>query len=318
MRTYSPNKIKKMLGCQGFELLPNFYMERGSIIHSILENPDDYSRVYSVYRGEVNTYKHNHNFFEYEAIADGIIKQYPALFTSDWSTEIELNYEVKNDSIMGSFILTGIIDKLLISGNHATIIDWKTGHNIANPNVFLDVFQAYFYSLLVMLHYTEVEKTHFVYMYVDANKRIDLTFNRKDINRIYQAIRGLIMGAEYTHNSYKFGSHCGFCKRLTECPLVDHNLNIMWTDKERLNVQQIKALKKTVEAIYQERKAELVETLPTEQVKVYNYYYVEPSKMDLETLLSVLGDSLKVDKKTASELQKKGIQVENRQTKGVK
>jgi len=318
--TYTVSSIKRLLGCSQFQRKEtSIALEKGSIIHGILENPTGYDKTGSTYRGEKRPYVFEHDLDEYEQIAENTIKTHPEYFEGNWITETELNLYLK-DEMFGDIELNGILDKLRLTPDKATIIDWKTGVTRADINNPLDMLQALFYTFLVMYTYQDIPLVEFSYVYIEQNHKISVTTlnNFENRERIYRSIKMWLFATKYAGGSLKIGTGCTYCGRLTSCPFVSQELALLESNPERLDVKQIKLLKSLITKIYDVRKNELIEELPEDKVKLMNYYYVEKNELTFEKLFELVPDTIRITKAVADKLMDSQIPIINKQTKTLK
>lgn len=320
MIAFTPSKITKMLGCSGFDgSKKTLALERGSIIHSIIDNSNNYNKEFSVYRGDKTPFQFEHNFKEYEELVDDIKEDYPQFFTQDWLKEVELSITY-NDKFLGEIEFNGIIDKLQLKEKEATLVDWKTGATRANKDNPIEMLQSIFYSFLVMQKYQYLEKVTFNYVYVEQSHIITQTIVNSPESRknLYRYLRMWAFAAIQNKGTYKVTSKCNWCQKLTTCPFIDEELKAIELEKDRLTVEKVKLYKSLISSIYDSRKKEIIDESPTDKIKIMNYFYV--AKNDLETgdLLELMPDIIKVNKVKAKELEEKGVHVENRKTKALR
>jgi hypothetical protein len=317
---YTVSSIKRLLGCSQFQKKEASYaLERGSIIHSILENPAGYDRTGSIYRGEKRPYNLEHDFDEYEQIVENTMKTYPEYFRGEWIPETELNLFFK-DEILGDIELSGILDKLRLTPDKATIIDWKTGVTRADINNPLDMLQALFYTFLIMYTYQNIPLVEFNYVYVEQDYKISLTTTNdyEHRARIYRSLKMWLFATKYAGGNLRIGAGCAHCGRLTSCPYVNQELTLLEVDPERLDVKKIKLLKSLITHIYDTRKNELIDELPVDRVKLMNYYYVKKSELTFEKIFELTPDTIKITKSIADSLMGSQIPIINKQTKTLK
>ena len=114
----------------------------------------------------------------------------------------------------------GFVDRLLIRGNKAHLIDYKFGfnpvddaeHNAQMWAYTIGVFDKYDYITDVTVHVLQ--------------PRLDLifthTFNRvTDYDRMQKRIKGIIDKCKnHTEQDYKPGDQCVYCNKLADCPAV--------------------------------------------------------------------------------------------------
>jgi len=114
----------------------------------------------------------------------------------------------------------GFVDRLMIRGNKAHLIDYKFGfnpvddaeHNAQMWAYTLGVFDKYDYITEVTVHVLQ--------------PRLDLifthTFNREaDYARIHKRIKGIIDKCKnHTEADYTPGDQCIYCHKLADCPAV--------------------------------------------------------------------------------------------------
>jgi len=320
MKTYTVSSIKTMLGCSHYSSSKNsFSLEKGAILHSILENSNKYSKEYSIYRGKRTPYEFEHDFELYESIVDDVKDTFPDFFTNDWIKEVELDL-VYNDKYLGEIQLSGIIDKVRITQEKITIVDWKSGVSRADKNNPMDMLQALIYTFLLAQKNQQVPIIEFFYVYIEQNHTINvLTQNTPETRKtMYRAIRMWIFATQFQQNSYKISQRCNYCDRLTTCPVVDKELNELEADVTRLTVDKIKFLKSIISKIYDSRKSELIEEMGNDKIKIMNYYYVNKKDLTAEEILSLIPDVLKIKKTEAEEFQKRGIDVVNKKIKALK
>lgn len=320
MITFTPSKITKMLGCSGFDgSKKTLALERGSIIHSIIDNSNNYNKEFSIYRGDKTPFQFEHNFKEYEELVDDIKEDYPQFFTQDWLKEVELSVTY-NDKFLGEIEFNGIIDKLQLKEKEATLVDWKTGATRANKDNPIEMLQSIFYSFLVMQKYQYLEKVTFNYVYVEQSHIITQTIVNSPESRknLYRYLRMWAFAAIQNKGTYKVTSKCNWCQKLTTCPFIDEELKTIELEKERLTVEKVKMYKSLISSIYDSRKKEIIDENPTDKIKIMNYFYVAKNDLEIGDLLELMPDIVKVNKVKAKELEEKGIHVENRKTKALR
>jgi hypothetical protein len=114
----------------------------------------------------------------------------------------------------------GFVDRLMIRGNQAHLIDYKFGfnpvddaeHNAQMWAYTLGVFDKYDYVQDVTVHVLQ--------------PRLDLIFTHKfnrevDYGRIGKRIKGIIEKCKnHTEADYTPGDQCVYCNKLSECPAV--------------------------------------------------------------------------------------------------
>ena len=322
MKIYTVSNIKRGLKCSNFKMDNNsFALEKGSIIHSILSDGDEYSRVGSTYRGELRLYKQEHDFDDYQRIVDDVKFTYPHLFDGNWHIEeqIDVNF---NDKIVGDITLSGVIDKYKIEGNNCHILDWKTGINRANTNDKYDMLQSQFYTFIILMKYPFLKNIIFEYVYVeqDAIVRVETEIKENTKQNLFRYIRQWIFAVQQSEGIYRISNNCSKCMNKTTCPLIDNELNLLEFDKERLDIKKIKFLKSLINSIYDERKVEIIEGLEGDSplLKTITYNYIETEQLSDDEIRKLTSNTIKISKKEAERLMKDGYTITHKQTKALK
>jgi CRISPR/Cas system-associated exonuclease Cas4 (RecB family) len=104
----------------------------------------------------------------------------------------------------------GIADLLIIDGEHARIIDYKTGsERYPEPN------QLKLMALLVFAHYPEVQKIDAALMFILKNVIIDESYTREDSNKLWDVFASDLerLSLAYENNSWPANPSalCRFC-----------------------------------------------------------------------------------------------------------
>jgi CRISPR/Cas system-associated exonuclease Cas4 (RecB family) len=104
----------------------------------------------------------------------------------------------------------GIADLLIIDGDHARIIDYKTGsERYPEPN------QLKLMALLVFAHYPEVQKIDAALMFILKNVIIDESYTREDSNKLWDVFAPDLerLSLAYENNNWPANPSalCRFC-----------------------------------------------------------------------------------------------------------
>jgi len=311
-QVYTTSYLRKKHTCGEFEDKKgsSLAMERGSIIHEILElGTDKYNKKGSTYRGDFRPFTFTHNFTEYEDIANMVMKKHPHLFTDLWKKEVELNAVTSK-----GHKVSGIVDSLCITGTSISMNDWKTGWSRANKNDELDMLQAVMYLYLAFQTYPHLTDAKFTYFYVEANEYLTVPATSKDIKKLEMQIEKFIALAQ--NSGLKIQSKCNYCGNMETCPLIADKL----TKLESINYQDIKVMEK----VLKQRKENIKDVWKEDETKIKeNFsssraYYVKKVDLSKEQLSQLVKEDIKVPKATAFKLMDEGIEVTEKESLRVK
>lgn len=319
MEEYSVSKIKAKLGCGSFKQkeVNSFALEKGSIIHSILEDENNYNKEYSIYRNNKRYYQHTHDFKEYENIVRLVKIHYPEYFEGKWYIEEQFDIEI-NDKLLGNILLTGIIDKYKIDGDTCTIIDWKSGISVADTNNFIDMLQAHYYMYAISVKYPHLKNITFSYVYVEQFHKITLELNitNEMRDKLFNHIKHFIFAASLTsEDTYRVTKHCTYCNNISSCPLINKNIQNMNDD---MNINDIKKYRSIINTLYDNKKIEIIENSNSSNIKTVNYYYINKNDIPDSILVNMLSDNVKITKEQASNLMELGYNVDIKSSKSLK
>lgn len=296
--TYTASTLKNLLKCAFYESLsneaPNFEAERGSIIHSLLNNIDIDTIIDkgTEYRGVFTPLKFYHNFDSYVELVKKVkietLDAIPILakFIQEESLEAEINGEK----------LLGIAD-LIVIHSRLTIFDWKTGKTRYNTKDVLDSIQSVIYVYLACLKYNFPEAT-FVYVYINDSgvEYVDkVVRTKKECEEIITDwIHNIII--EKQENMKNVNENCQYCKHFKNCNKINSQIAI-FEKSEMVNISKedvkkaksiIKVLEKMIE-IYKK-------SAPESEFYYKKMYYVDSSKLSDEEKLKLIKDKISITK----------------------
>jgi ATP-dependent exoDNAse (exonuclease V) beta subunit len=304
MNKYTASSLKKALKCKGFEQenATSQAMERGSILHDLLSGKE-YSTQYSMYKGEKRQYKFEHDIEALEEIVDQVRAEYRDIVELYNSEEI-LTTEISS-LLNENYYLEGIIDRYLVSGTEAHIVDWKSGRSRLKVDDPMDMLQSIVYSLLVFKIFKNVQKISFEYIYIETFYSQELVYERKDMQGLENLIDALVYSIKNV--GYNVGEHCKYCNKADKCPLVDETLRqVLYKEIE---LENLKVYKKIVNNALDLRKETLKETDEGKMMlRSIQYHYVKKQNLQASDLLELVSDEVKINKLKAKELNEKGIE----------
>lgn len=115
--------------------------------------------------------------------------------------------------------LRGKLDILLVSGDQALVVDWKTGKR--RP----DMFQLRLFAGLVFRHYPEVESVKTMLVWTKENATDTEVINRSEYNGIFAEVLGKInrIYDAYENDVWpgKPSGLCKFCPAKNDCTYAD-------------------------------------------------------------------------------------------------
>lgn len=120
------------------------------------------------------------------------------------------------------FLFRGIVDRLDIKGDMATITDYKTDHQLRPESEVANDFQLAVYAWLVSLEYPQIKTFNVQLDFVRHNVQRGTTLEKAQLARVSDQIVGLIGQVEQAISKKKFppkpGHFCGWCGYSASCP----------------------------------------------------------------------------------------------------
>lgn len=120
------------------------------------------------------------------------------------------------------FLFRGIIDRLDITEDVATITDYKTDHQLRPESEVANDFQLAVYAWLVSLEYPQIKTFNVQLDFVRYNVQRGTTLEKAQLARVGEQILGLIGQVEETITKKKFppkpGHFCSWCGYSASCP----------------------------------------------------------------------------------------------------
>jgi len=311
---YTTSNIKNMLACSNYKSDPSGSpaMERGSIIHSILEEGiENYDKTGSTYRGKWRPYKYLEelDLSELEDIATQFIDDHKQWFTGDWKVEQELHTKTRNKG----YAISGIVDKMIINATEAVLLDWKTGVSRASTKSDFDMLQAVMYAYLAFQNYPYITNATFTYVYIDSiDDHVSLRFHISDLPKMEAFIERMIYATHYT--GLKINEKCKWCVNKATCPLMAQKS----ANLETLSAKELKNVKNAIDVILKElRGKQLEEELNNNELKTFTnvkMYYINPEELPDIERLALLKDKVKITKKKALYYKQLGYKVMEKDT----
>jgi CRISPR/Cas system-associated exonuclease Cas4 (RecB family) len=180
-----PKKYYEIKVAQNYQVIPNEHMIYGTEVHKALE---DYVR------DGVELAK---NYQRFKSLVDNFIK-----IPGDKYCEYEM--ALTKEKTPCEFTdpnrwVRGIVDLLIVDGDYAFIIDYKTG-----SNKYPDPKQLRLMALMTFAHFPEVQKIKAGLLFVMHNTFIPEQYERKDMedswNKFSQSLARL--SSSYDNNSW--------------------------------------------------------------------------------------------------------------------
>lgn len=133
--------------------------QRGKDIHTTFENAIDLQQKLD------GAFEYWNDYIA-ELITKGAKSEVQFAITKDW---------VRTDFLAANAWLRGIYDVLWVDGNHAHVLDWKTGKERDYGD------QLKLYAVIILAEYPQVEKVTTEICYIDLNKKVNVaSYARKD------------------------------------------------------------------------------------------------------------------------------------------
>jgi len=121
-------------------------------------------------------------------------------------------------------LFRGIVDRLDINGDMATITDYKTDFQLRPDSEVANDFQLAVYAWLVSREYPQVERFVVQLDFVRYNVQRGTTIEKQQLAQVEKQVLGLIGQVEKAIASGKFpakpGQFCGWCGYSLQCPAV--------------------------------------------------------------------------------------------------
>lgn len=109
----------------------------------------------------------------------------------------------------------GIVDFMVIDGDTAYIVDYKTGNN-----KYPDVKQLKLMALFTFAHFPEVKHIKAALMFIAKNSLVDETYSRADIDRLWSHFHPDLMRLKMASETGAWMANptplCGWCP-VTDC-----------------------------------------------------------------------------------------------------
>ncbi|MCK5535402.1 MAG: PD-(D/E)XK nuclease family protein [Bacteroidales bacterium] len=215
--------------------VPNLAMERGSYIHTLLEN--ETKKEETTFNFKIATPEEQNECFDIflEFKCSELGKSYLNV-----PSEAEVNFGVKASN--GLFIpcsywdkealFRGKIDHSIVEGTRIQLLDWKTG----KVSGFPAPLQLVMYAVWAFLKYPHIDTIRTAFVYVEHTEEKVYTFNRKHMNmlqkKILEKIGSMENDKQFSKNETALCDYCdfrsaGICAPVTHDEFQDQMMNLI-------------------------------------------------------------------------------------------
>lgn len=196
-----PKQYHEVKVLRKYEVKPTQQMLYGTSVHEALEN-------YAKDGTELP-----HNYKRFAALVDPLLE-----IDGDRFPEYEMALTVDKEPCgfhSKEYWVRGIVDLLVISGDTAFIVDYKTG-----SDRYPDVKQLRLMALMTYAHFPQVEKIKAGLMFVMHNNFITEEYHRGQIPALWNSFNGDLerMKVSYENDTWQMNPTplCGWCP-VTTC-----------------------------------------------------------------------------------------------------
>ena len=175
-----PKKYYEIRVAQNYTVIPSEQMIYGTEVHKALEDYVKDGKELAV------------NYLRFKPAADALIdipgEKYPEYEMALFRDKTPCDFADSNRWVRG------IVDLLIVDGDYAFIVDYKTG-----SNKYPDPKQLRLMSLMTFAHFPEVNKIKAGLLFVMHNSFITEEYERKDIDKSWEKFKGPLTRLEMSY-----------------------------------------------------------------------------------------------------------------------
>lgn len=148
------------------------------------------------------------NYERFKAAVDAL-KEIPGVKYAEYEMALDKNKEVCQFADLNRWV-RGIVDLLIVDGNRAFIVDYKTG-----SNKYPDTKQLALMALMTFTHFPDVEHVDAGLLFVVHNSFITERYHRKDSDKLWAIFTPHLARLQMSYDTNAWMPNptplCGYC-----------------------------------------------------------------------------------------------------------